>query len=84
MNGRIVKTVKVVIYVSDAGRISLGVLTSEHRGPNRLDRRYGPARPTEHRVSHAPRGVEPEVWLAYMALRDLVGDQEQAARTPDL
>lgn len=80
MAGKIIKTVKVLIYVSEEGRISTGVIESEFRGATRVDHRVAPPRQTEHRVSHAPRGVSPALWLALMALRDVVDDQEQAGR----
>lgn len=83
-SGRIVKTVKVIIYVSEHGRISTGVVESEHRGATRVDHRVAPTRQTEHRVSHAPRGVSPAVWLAAKALQDVLDEQERAARSTGL
>lgn len=81
---RIAKTIKVVLYVDTAGRIWIGVIESEHRGATRVDHRVAPPRPTEHRVSGAPRGVNPALWLALQGLTDVVSDQEQAGRSTDV
>lgn len=74
------RTVKVLLHLTEDGRVAIGVIESEWQGARRVDRRLSSARPTTHRAAHAPRGVSPTVWLALCALSDLVDEQEQAAR----
>ena len=75
------KTVRVTIYVSEAGGLAVGILTREHRGAVRLDRRHRSARPSDLRLAAAPRGVDPVVWAAYVALERYVDECVEEARS---
>lgn len=77
--GRVAVTVKVNVHLMSDGRYAVGIVTSEWQGATRLDRRF--ARVHRHAdAGSAPAGVEPSVWRAYHALRDLVIQQQAEAR----
>lgn len=83
MTTRTVQSVRVVIHVSEDGGLAVGILTSEHHGARRLDRRYRSARPTDHRLASTPRGVPAVLWAASQALARLCDEMEQEARSTD-
>ena len=77
--GRVAVTVKVNVHLMADGRYAVGIVTSEWQGATRLDRRF--ARVHRHTdAGPAPAGVEPSIWRAYHALRDLLVQQQAEAR----
>lgn len=79
---RVITTVRVVLHVTEHGGLAVGILTSEHRGAVRLDRRYCSARPGERRLPPRRPGVDPVLQAAWEALGALL-DEQQAAQGTD-
>ena len=65
------RTIRVLVHLDRHQRAAVSVLKSVWRGPVRLDMRLASARPVDP-VAPAPRGVDPDLWLAYAALSDRV------------
>jgi len=81
---RVSKTIKVLIHFTTDGGVALGVMSSEWQGARRLDRRLSSARPAPRGMAAAPPGVRRDVWLAYVALRELVEEQREGGASTDL
>lgn len=67
-------TVKVTIHIGASGSVAVGVITSEWQGAVRLDRRLARSRPIDGPYDPPP-GVDRDVFTAFLALSDLVGQQ---------
>lgn len=65
------RTIRVLIHIGSGGRVAIGLSRSVWQGPHRLDMRLASAVPVEPR-GPIPRGVDPDLWLAYTALSDRV------------
>jgi hypothetical protein len=70
MNGDRPKTVRVILHIG-AGGVSwaAGIITTEHRGPTTVNRRFASAHPMPEIMSF-PHGVDPDIWRAYVALSE--------------
>lgn len=71
MAARRSRTVRINVHLQDNGVAAVGVLRQEWSGPVRLDRRLARAIPLLT-VDPAPPGVDPDVWLAWQGLSDVV------------
>lgn len=65
------RTIRVLVHLDRSQRAAVAVHRSVWSGPVRLDMRLAAARPVEP-VAPAPPGVDPDLWLAYVALGDRV------------
>lgn len=72
------RTIRVHLVVNSLGQVGVALLRQEWRGPRRLDYRLMSMRPVTMNTA-APRGVDPDLWLAYHALRDRVVEQQARA-----
>lgn len=72
------RTIRLHIVVSALGQVGIGIQRREFRGANRLDIRLMSMRPVPN-LEPTPRGVEPDVWLAYCVLRERVVEMRSAA-----
>lgn len=72
------RTIRLHLVVNALGQVGIGVQRHEFKGPHRLDTRLMSMRPVAD-VEPTPRGVDPDVWLAYCALRGRVVEMRAAA-----
>lgn len=72
------RTIRVHLVVNSLGQVGCALLRQEFRGPRRLDCRLMSMRPVPS-ADPTPRGVDPDLWLAYCALRDRVVEARAAA-----
>lgn len=72
------RTIRIHLVVNAIGQVGVALMRQEFRGARRLDYRLMSMRPVTC-TTPSPRGVDPDLWLAYHALRDRVVQAQAAA-----
>lgn len=71
------RTIRVHCVVNSLGQVGVALMRQDFRGPRRLDYRLMRMQQVERGAS-PPHGVDPDVWLAYSALHQIVLRQVQS------